>query len=201
MIKKLVCYCFILFFSQKIYAGNVEVYSGADEDRNNRDTLKDQKEISDAYERLDLNQYYAVSADVTNIGRPPLSLFQLFPDSTYALIAFWASWCAECRKELPEIANTMAPILEHGIDLILLNSYDDIDDGLRLLSALSMSESYLADYNNSLTDRLGIQFFPAHVLLNVKTGEKIKLWQSGESLNEIKTAIVSTLNLTLVKGH
>ena len=67
---------------------------------------------------------------------------------TVVVLNFWASWCAPCRLEAPELANVYQATQSKGVTFVGINIRDDKD------KALAFEESFAVPYP-SLFDPAG----------------------------------------------
>ncbi|MBS0578638.1 MAG: TlpA family protein disulfide reductase [Proteobacteria bacterium] len=88
------------------------------------------------------------------------------------ILTFWATWCAPCRQELPNLES----IQEHvGNDrlVVLAVSYRDTDETQRYLRRKAKEAGWniamLADPNSSIAARYGVSAIP-HMVVIDRTG-------------------------------
>ncbi len=113
------------------------------------------------------------------------------------ILTFWATWCAPCRQELPNLEG----IQEHvGRDklVVLAMSFKDSDETMRYLKKNAKQSGWkltmLVDPHGDIADRYGIHSIP-HMLLIGRDGS-IAAIHSGfgdDSLN----ALVPEINALL----
>jgi thioredoxin-like negative regulator of GroEL len=83
------------------------------------------------------------------------------------LLTFWASWCAPCRVELPELASLYSELAGRGFVLLTVNVDRNPALGRQFLSRLGISVPvYRLDPMD--TKQLGIDALPATVLLDTE---------------------------------
>ena len=89
-----------------------------------------------------------------------------FSDNKYTLINFWASWCAPCRIEHP---NLMELSKEQNIKILGINFKDRKANALKFLEDLGNPYDYLVkDVNGKQSVNFGIYGIPESILLNNK---------------------------------
>ncbi len=98
----------------------------------------DQKETYEALSQEAKDSYYgkAVKEELYpagTLGQPvkpftvkdaegkEVTLASLLEGKKYVLIDFWASWCAPCRKEIPNLKNLYASYKDKGFDIISIS--------------------------------------------------------------------------------
>ena len=87
-----------------------------------------------------------------------------FSDNEYTLINFWASWCAPCRIEHP---NLMELSKEQSIKILGVNFKDRKANALKFLEDLGNPYDYLVkDVNGKQSVNFGIYGIPESILLN-----------------------------------
>ena len=87
-----------------------------------------------------------------------------FSDNEYTLINFWASWCAPCRIEHP---NLMELSKEQNIKILGINFKDRKANALKFLEDLGNPYDYLVkDVNGKQSVNFGIYGIPESILLN-----------------------------------
>ena len=87
-----------------------------------------------------------------------------FSDNKYTLINFWASWCAPCRIEHP---NLMELSKEQNIKILGINFKDRKANALKFLEDLGNPYDYLVkDVNGKQSVNFGIYGIPESILLN-----------------------------------
>ena len=89
-----------------------------------------------------------------------------FANNKFTLINFWASWCAPCRIEHP---NLMELSKEQNIKILGINFKDRKANALKFLEDLGNPYDYLVkDVNGKQSVNFGIYGIPESILLNNK---------------------------------
>lgn len=80
-----------------------------------------------------------------------------------AVVNLWATWCAPCRRELPdfeEVHRDLAP----DVRFIGVNIGDRADDAQRFIDELGVTFEQLLDVDGSLNEALGTATLPVTVV-------------------------------------
>jgi cytochrome c biogenesis protein CcmG/thiol:disulfide interchange protein DsbE len=114
-------------------------------------------------------------------------LSEIFQDSDYYILNIWASWCAPCRKEHPQL---MELSKNSSIKLIGLNYKDDPKKAKKFLKKLGNPFSIIiTDQNGTLSIEFGGYGIPETFLIN-KDKKIIKTFignLSNESVRQINS--------------
>ncbi len=82
------------------------------------------------------------------------------------LVNFWASWCAPCRKEMPEIVRAYAEHREDGLEVVAIDLQENAD----------LVRTFAAEY--------GMTF---HVVID-RTGQVASAWRIGGPIEGIPSS-------------
>ena len=89
-----------------------------------------------------------------------------FKKNSFTLINFWASWCAPCRIEHPQL---MELSKENNIKILGVNFKDKKINALKFLEELGNPYDYLAkDNNGKQSVNFGIYGIPESILIDSK---------------------------------
>jgi thiol-disulfide isomerase/thioredoxin len=105
------------------------------------------------------------------------------------LVQFWATWCAPCREEFPNILDAYEGYRDQGFEVVgisLDEKKEAVDAFLQMQKLpwkiLFESDEKLRGYNNPVAAKLGIFSIPSLLLVD-KEGTVVSLHARGEELN------------------
>ena len=111
------------------------------------------------------------NVNVKKLNGESVNILKVIEQKDLSIIAFWATWCAPCKKELDAIADYYEEWQEeHGIQLIAVT----IDNARALPKVRPMVETrgweyiILSDANQDLQRALNFQTIPQTFLVNAK---------------------------------
>jgi thiol-disulfide isomerase/thioredoxin len=88
--------------------------------------------------------------------------------SKLTLINFWATWCAPCKKELPELDNLYHQIPRSQVNIVLINieniKYDKIEKFFNKLKVKNLVSHF--DNKLKLTKELKLRGIPITLIVN-----------------------------------
>ena len=88
--------------------------------------------------------------------------------SKLTLINFWATWCAPCKKELPELDNLYQQIPRSQVNIVLINieniKYDKIQKFFNKLKVKNLVSHF--DNKLKLTKELKLRGIPITLIVN-----------------------------------
>ena len=104
--------------------------------------------------------------------------------SNYLLVDFWASWCAPCREENPNLVKLYNNYHERGFDIFGVSFDSNRERWLKAIQDDSLTWNHVSDlkgWENSAGKLYGIRSIPSNVLLDT-TGMIIAKNLRGEEL-------------------
>lgn len=105
------------------------------------------------------------------------------------VLNFWASWCLECRPEMPVLERLHREFGSRGLAVIGINAREDLDTARRYASDLRLSFPLVLDPGGKITGLYGVVGLPATFLVG-RDGRAVAL-----AVGPRKWASVSALAL------
>ncbi len=102
----------------------------------------------------------------------------------YLLVDFWASWCAPCRQENPNVVRVYQKFKDKGFDILGVSLDREKDAWLKAIEEDQLTWTHVSDlkfWQNEAAQLYGVQSIPFSVLLD-KEGKIIAKDLRGESL-------------------
>lgn len=109
-------------------------------------------------------------------------LTTLVQGKKYFLIDFWASWCAPCRKEIPNLKRIYDEFSSKGLQIVSISIDKKQADWLKALTAENMAWPNLWD-NKDVNDAFMVKTIPALFLVD-KNGKVVADDLRGDALYE-----------------
>lgn len=125
------------------------------------------KDYLNTLKRTDIGQLYVTFMMQDTTGR-----FLPIADLTgknYLLVDFWASWCAPCREENPNLVALYNEYHEKGFDILGVSFDSNRERWLMAIEADSLTWHHVSDlqgWENAAGKLYGVRSIPANVLLN-----------------------------------
>jgi peroxiredoxin len=104
----------------------------------------------------------------------------------YILLDFWASWCAPCRKEHPNLIKTYEQFKKKNFEIISISLDSENDNWINAVNKDKLTWTQISDLKgqqNDIAVKYGIQSVPANFLINPQ-GVIIEKNLTIEELNE-----------------
>ena len=107
----------------------------------------------------------------------------------YVLLNFWASWCPDCRKEMPELVELYDAYKDKNLEFVGYSLDKDKNAWIKGIEDLNITWPQLSDcdfWNSQGAKQYAVQFIPLTILINPE-GNIIERGLSMDSL-KIKLA-------------
>jgi thiol-disulfide isomerase/thioredoxin len=102
------------------------------------------------------------------------------------VVDFWASWCAPCRRSLPELASLEA----RGVKVLAVNIDEDRKNGVEFLKRNNINLRALYDGKKAVASRYDVPAMPSALIID-KQGivRYLHIGYGAEDLKEFKQQI------------
>ncbi len=110
-----------------------------------------------------------------------VSIKDIAKGKEYVLIDFWASWCAPCRKEIPNLKKAYAEFATKGFEIVSISTDDNQKAWQTAMTKENMAWPNLLD-NDVVSKSFNVKAIPATFLMD-KNGTIIATDLRGEALD------------------
>jgi len=107
-------------------------------------------------------------------------------EGKYVLLDFWASWCAPCRKEHPNLIKTYEQFKNKNFEIISVSLDSENDNWINAITSDQLTWTQISDLKgqqNDIAVQYGVQSVPANFLIDPK-GKIIDKNLKGEELKK-----------------
>lgn len=114
------------------------------EDMRQRDLIKQMEEYLGTSSQIEEG---GVMEDfiIPSIGGSPMSLMSEVRKNRITVFDFWASWCAPCRRMMPQLKDLYKRYKDKGLGIIGISLDDDADEWKQAVEALSLPWLQICD--------------------------------------------------------
>jgi len=82
------------------------------------------------------------------------------------IINVFASWCVECKTEIPRLAKLAAPLAHKNVELIGIDQQEPAQQVARFASQYGITYPVYIDSNGTTRQRLGARFIPTTIVVD-----------------------------------
>lgn len=128
----------------------------------------------------------------TDILGNPVSLTSF--KGKYVLLDFWASWCAPCRRDFPQIKALYREYNKYGFEIIGISKDTDTSAYLKAIEKDGINLWANTLINEQITKSYFVSAIPMKLLINTK-GVIIGIWREGGegNFNSLKSVIANSI--------
>lgn len=138
--------------------------------------LKNSTEGQEFYKRILASKNMAIGAKVPDFTSnttdgSELRLAEVLKKGKYTLIDFWASWCAPCRKENPNVVKAYSTFHDKGLNILSVSLDDKKERWIEAINKDGMPwyhVSGLKGWKEPIAQLYGVEAVPQNVLVDSK---------------------------------
>jgi DsbE subfamily thiol:disulfide oxidoreductase len=106
---------------------------------------------------------------------------------------FWASWCDQCRGEMPGMDKLYREFKGKGFEIFAVNVKDKHDDAMRLLKELKISYPVALDPEGEIGLLYGAWAMPSTYLIDRKGVVLARMWGPADWYSPAARNLIKTL--------
>lgn len=141
----------------------------------------------------DVNRRLQIKTGTTYVeirGKSPegneVALSAIVANNKYTLVDFWASWCPDCRKEMPELIEIYAKYKYKGLEIVGVSLDSNAEAWQKSIGEQKLGWLHLSDLKGKESPVIrdyGIQFIPKNILID-QQGVIVAVDLHGNALQE-----------------
>ncbi len=133
----------------------------------------------------------AVNFTLTDLNNTPISLtqFQGHP----IILNFWATWCAPCRVEMPELQAAYEAHQDDGLIILALDQDETPEQVRAFFDEMDLTFIPVIDENGTVSRQYGVFNFPTSFFINGE-GQVTAVHLGPMTQSQINNYLADTLN-------
>ena len=147
---------------------------------------------------IDARAFYARPRPFPITGRLPVIIIDIAGENTegketrlsdfvgkgnYVLVDMWASWCAPCREEIPNLAEIYNTYKDKGLVILGIATWDKKDRIIKAIEDLNMTWPQLLDTRQKVMELYGVNGIP-HIILFAPDGTIVARNLRGDEMKQ-----------------
>jgi peroxiredoxin len=133
----------------------------------------------------------AVNFTLTDLNNTPITLTQF--QGQPIILNFWATWCAPCRIEMPELQAAYEAHQDDGLVILALD-YDETPEQVRaFFDEMDLTFTPVIDENGAVARQYGVFNFPTTFFIN-RAGQVTAVHHGPMTQSQINNYLTNTLN-------
>lgn len=134
-------------------------------------SLKTVQKIKARFEALKKTAVGKPFVDITGESKEgkEVRLSDFVGKGNYVLVDMWASWCAPCREEIPNLAEIYNAYKDKGLIVLGIATWDKKDRIMKAIEDLNMTWPQLLDTQHKVMELYGVNGIP-HIILFAPDG-------------------------------
>jgi thiol-disulfide isomerase/thioredoxin len=121
-----------------------------------------------------------------------IALSEYVGKGNYILLDFWASWCPDCRKEMPEIVRLYEQYKDKNFEIVSYSLDKNKEEWIAGINKLGMTWTQMSDcdsWNSPAVKLYAVQFIPCTILIDPEG----KILERGLSIDNLSKRLEELL--------
>ena len=149
--------------------------------------IKEDAMIKKYYESI--NDVLLTLAADGSIKREMGSFDDIVGHGKYVLVDFWASWCAPCRREIPNVVEVYKQYKDKGLVVIGVAMNDEEGKIKAAMKDMRLPYTQILDPYSKIAGTFGISTIP-HIILFSPEGEIVRRGMRGSDIEEAVKSVL-----------
>ncbi len=100
-----------------------------------------------------------------NLKNEPVNLDSVLSKNKVVLINFWATWCAYCVEEMPDLVKLQDKYQSRGFTVLAVNVGESSEQASQFAKKMGLNFPIVLDEDNSVAQKYGIVGIPVSYLI------------------------------------
>lgn len=177
---------FLAFITMALFAcKNGKTDNKADEEKDTTEQQADNDKENESEVTADAETEEVNILDFTlpNSEFEQVNAMDIIQSHKVTIIDFWASWCAPCCAEMPNMVELYEKYSDKGLGILGVSLDQNMDDWKAAMNALDITWPSVIDTDGFVAEKFNVQYIP-YTLIVSKEGEVLNQNLRGDELAE-----------------